>query len=69
MIEKRIHFAGTDHRVPDRGSKGYHRVAARGCSCSERHDGEFDCDHGYTWSCDDCPVNDFERLGAVEQDA
>lgn len=53
-----VHFAGSDHRLPERDSRGYVRVVARGCEFSTSHEGEFHCDHGYAWSCDDCPVND-----------
>lgn len=27
-----------------------------GCGGSRDYWGEYDCDHGYTWSCDYCPI-------------
>lgn len=41
------------------GSRGFLRVLSRGCG-GVMHDTpwgrDFDCDHGYTWNCDDCPL-------------
>lgn len=55
MKEKRIHFAGSDHVVPERDSRGWKRVVDRGCGGETDYFGEFSCGHGYTWGCEDCP--------------
>lgn len=41
---------------PDTDSPGYIRVVARGCGGTTTWEGEGDCSHGYTWTCEDCPV-------------
>lgn len=58
MKEKRIHFAGSDHVVSELGSRGWKRVVARGCGgrTYDTMDGpDFTCDHGYAWTCEECP--------------
>lgn len=42
-------------QTPERGSKGWIRIIARGCGgWKDEWTGEYDCTH-YTWSCDECP--------------
>ena len=56
---RKHHEPGCNHQTPARDSKGWIRIIERGCgghmhetSCGQ----EFDCDHGYTWNCEECPV-------------
>lgn len=55
---------GTRHQTPERDSKGWHRIILRGCGGSyDAMNGDYDCDHGYTWACEECPI------GIVASDA
>ena len=58
-----MHTNGTDHVIPEVGSRGYIRVVDRGCSTTEDRDGDTRCDHDYTWNCEDCPVVASRRFG------
>jgi|GEM_PF-7096711 len=58
-MSKKDHFPGYRHQTPERDSKGWIRVINRGCGGREFNtpDGrDFDCDHGYAWICEDCPI-------------
>jgi hypothetical protein len=50
------HHTGRMHQRPEDGSRGYIRIVARGCGGSVDYFGEASCDHGYTWTCEECPV-------------
>lgn len=46
-------------KPPKAGSKRYKEILKRGCGgyFSDTLDGfEFDCEHGYGWECDHCPI-------------
>ncbi len=42
----------------DPNSQNYRKVVKHGCGGSRDYWGEFDCDHLYEWSCDECPIVD-----------
>lgn len=46
---------GTDPVPPEVGARGYIRVVERGCGGTRDYWGDFDCSHGYGWTCDNCP--------------
>lgn len=37
-------------------SRKWRRIVNRGCGGYRDYWGEYDCHHGYDWTCDDCPV-------------
>lgn len=41
---------------PFDGSKRYIEILNAGCGGHRDYWGEFDCLHGYQWSCDECPI-------------
>lgn len=46
----------------------HRRRAIQKLGCGGRHThttngADFDCDHQYTWTCDECPCNDHTRHG------
>jgi hypothetical protein len=43
--------------APKRGTRRYKAVLDAGCGGKYDYWGEFDCDHEYDWTCDDCPIN------------
>jgi len=51
--------------APRRGTPRFDEVVAAGCQgvWTDLHDWgrEFDCDSDYTWTCDECPVNEAQR--------
>jgi hypothetical protein len=49
-------------KLPKRGSKEYREIVLKGC-----HSFEDDCDHGYTWICEYCPV--IENLNSRQKDS
>lgn len=51
------HRPGHNPVPPYEGSRGYIRVVARGCGGYQDYVTlEYDCGHGYLWSCEECPV-------------
>lgn len=42
--------------VPREGSKRWKEILEMGCGGHYDREGEFDCDNGYDWDCEDCPV-------------
>jgi len=42
-------------KAPKRGKK-YKEVIDRGCGGYQDHEGDYACEHGYEWSCDNCPL-------------
>lgn len=63
-----------DMKVPKEGSERYKEILRIGCGGHyDEWNGDYDCDHGYTWSCDDCPIvleimknDNSERCGEVD---
>lgn len=43
--------------LPKRGSRQYIEILKIGCGADYDYWGEFRCDHGYEWDCEDCPIN------------
>ena len=50
----------TNATPPKEVSKGFGRVLKRGCNPPKNLFGDvdldYDCDHDYRWTCDDCPI-------------
>ena len=40
---------------PPKKGKKYWEIVNRGCGGHRDYFGEFDCQHPYGWSCDECP--------------
>ena len=41
---------------PPKSGKQYKEILKDGCGGYHDYWGEFDCEHGYEWLCDDCPI-------------
>lgn len=50
-----LHHTGTQHRTPAKNSAGWQRVVLRVCGGHRDYFGEYNCAHGYTWTCEECP--------------
>lgn len=41
---------------PPKSGKRYQEILNDGCGGYHDYWGDFDCEHGYEWTCDDCPI-------------
>lgn len=56
-MSARPHRPGTAPVTPEPDSAGWKRVILRGCGGTyDEWNGDYDCSHGYYWTCDECPI-------------
>lgn len=53
-------------KAPKKSSKRYNEILRIGCGGEyDEWNGDYDCSHGYTWNCEECPIvveSEYEKL-------